>query len=401
LVVVVLALFLAAVAGRAPLLHVEYESAIPNEYIVVFHENSTAELRDLHVTELINKFIRKDFEKIISVFDIGTFIGFSAVLTKQTLVLELLHPYVKYIEANIIMTAFDETATQTGATWGIDRVDQAGLPLSTTYSYYVSAGTGVTAYVIDTGILITHNEFQGRAVWGYNAVGDGVNSDGNGHGTHVAGTIGGLTYGLAKKVTLIAVKVLNSSGSGTLAGVVDGINWCTKHHTDRGRDARSVANMSLGGGATASLDDAVAASTAAGVIHVVAAGNDNQNACNYSPARAPSALTVGATTNTDNRASFSNIGTCVDLFAPGNLITSSWIGSNTATSTISGTSMAAPHVAGAVAAHLGHLLANGELIPPTPAAVDLFIKDAATKGAVIGPGTGSPNNLLYSPYTDF
>jgi len=401
LFLVVLALCLTLAACRASLENVGIESAIPDEYVVVFHPNSSVQIRDKHVEGLLKRFIRKDFEKIIAKFDIGTLIGYAAVLTPETLAVELEHPNVARIEANIMMYALDDTVTQPGATWGIDRVDQASLPLTGQYSYYASAGQGVTAYVIDTGIHISHTEFEGRASWGANFVTGEGETDGNGHGTHVAGTIGGRIYGLAKKVTLVAVKVLSAGGSGTLAGVVQGIDWVTKNHVDRGRDARSVVNLSLGGSATTTLDDAVENSVAAGVIHAIAAGNSNANACSYSPARAPSAITVGATTNTDARASFSNIGNCLDIFAPGNAITSSWIGSNTATNTISGTSMAAPHVAGAVALHLGHLLSEGELVPPPAADVDSYIKESATKGIVTSPGTGSPNNFLFSPHIDF
>jgi len=298
------------------------------------------------------------------------------------------------------MTAFEGYQTQTAVpSWGLARTDKRALPFGTTYSYFTSSGAAVTAYVIDTGILLTHSQFGTRATFGFSSITGEANSDLNGHGTHVAGTIGGSTYGLAKNVNLVAVKVLSGAGSGTTAGVIAGVDWTTKHHTDRGRDARSVANMSLGGGASTTLDDSVTNSIAAGISYAIAGGNNNgASACNYSPARVATAITVGATANTDARASFSNIGTCTSIFAPGQNIVSSYIGSNTASSTLSGTSMAAPHVAGVVAVHLGNRLADGEAVPPTPAQVKSWITSVGTPGVVGNPGTGSPNILLYSPY---
>jgi len=336
-------------------------------------------------------------KKIINVFDIGILIGYSAVLSKETLALELEHPNIRYIEGDQVVTLSDTTATQSPATWGIDRTDQEHLPLSNSYTYWASGGEGVFAYIIDTGILLTHTEFSGRAVWGFNSVTNEGDFDGNGHGTHVAGTIGGSIYGLAKKATLVAVKVLNSAGSGSWAGVVAGVDYVTREHARRA--GRSVANMSLGGGATPTLDTAVEQSIAAGVHHVVAAGNSGDNACYYSPARVPGAVTAGATGRTDTRTSWSNFGNCVDIFAPGESITSAWIGSNTATSTISGTSMASPHVAGAIVQYLGHLIADNRG-NPSPVDVDIWIKNVATDGKVINPGSGSPTRLLYSPFSD-
>jgi len=297
------------------------------------------------------------------------------------------------------------TKTETGLAaglWGLTRVDERVRSESpNSYTYWESAGAGVTAYVIDTGILISHTDIVGRATYGANFIVGETDPDGNGHGTHVAGTIGGTKYGLAKNVELVAVKVLSAGGSGSWTGVIDGINWVTKHHQGRGRDARSVANMSLGGGKTPTVDTAVEQSVAAGVNHVVAAGNSAADACNSSPSGVLSAISVGATDSNDARASFSNYGECVDTFAPGVNILSSWIGtSNSATSTISGTSMAAPHVAGAVAVYLSHALAEGVPTPPIPNQVHLWVRDIATKGLVGNPGTGSPNNLLYSPYSD-
>ncbi|HLM45462.1 MAG TPA: S8 family peptidase, partial [Myxococcaceae bacterium] len=251
-----------------------------------------------------------------------------AVRMPEARVRELLKdPRVQYIEENGYVQAI---GTQTGATWGIDRVDQTSLPLNQTYNYNFD-GTGVHAYIIDTGVKLAHAEFTGRMGNGFDAVTSGGTADDcNGHGTHVAGTTAGTTYGVAKNATVHPVRVLGCTGSGTNAGVIAGMDWVTSNHVKP-----AVANMSLGGGASQSTDDAVQRMFAAGVTVAVAAGNDNSNACNYSPARAANAITVGSTTNTDARSSFSNFGTCLDIFAPGSNITSAWYTSNTATNTIS------------------------------------------------------------------
>ena len=280
--------------------------------------------------------------------------------------------------------------TQTGATWGIDRIDQPGLPLSTTYDY-VSTGLGVTAYVIDTGINIAHTDFGGRAVNGWDFIGkDQTAEDCNGHGTHVAGTIGGTTYGVAKQVTLVAVRVLDCNGSGSFSGVIAGIDWVTGVHA---AGAPAVANMSLGGGAYKPVDTAVANSIADGVVYAVAAGNSNADACRYSPARTPAAITVAATTMTDARATYSNYGRCVDINAPGSSITSAWSTSVTATNTISGTSMATPHVAGAAARYLQQFPSS------TPTEVRDALYVGASRDVVTGiskrPYNSTPNRLLY------
>jgi subtilisin family serine protease len=303
-------------------------------------------------------------------------------------------PGVVSVERDQVVTA---DGTQQGAPWGLDRTDQRDLPLSTAFSY-TATGAGVTAYVIDTGINAAHTDFGGRAVSGFDAVDGGAADDCNGHGTHVAGTVGGTTYGVAKGVRLVGVRVLGCDGSGTTAGVVAGIDWVTANHA---AGAPAVANMSLGGGASTAIDTAVANSVADGVSYAVAAGNGNasgvaQDACASSPARVPAALTVGATDRTDRAASFSNHGTCVDLLAPGVGITSAWHTGPTATNTISGTSMATPHVAGVAALYLQGAPAA------SPAAVASAVTQTATTGRVTMSRTavraGTPNRLLFSSY---
>jgi subtilisin family serine protease len=309
--------------------------------------------------------------------------GFSAKLNKKALDAVRADPSVAFVEADQVFTI---DTTQTGATWGLDRIDQRPLPLNGTYTY-TPTGQGVTAYIIDTGVRTTHTQFGGRAVSGFDAVDGGAADDCNGHGTHVAGTVGGATYGVAKAVRIVAVRVLDCSGSGTTAGVVAGIDYVTSTH-QAGQPA--TANMSLGGGVSTALDQAVRNSIADGVTYALAGGNDNANACNTSPARVTEAITVGATTSTDARASYSNYGTCLDVFAPGSSITSSWSTSDTATNTISGTSMATPHVTGVAA------LALQGTPAASPAQIRDTIANSATTGVVTNPGSGSPNRLLYA-----
>jgi len=269
--------------------------------------------------------------------------------------------------------------------WGLDRVDQRQRPLDSRYGY---AGTAdnVNVYVIDTGIRTSHADFGGRARSGWDFIGNDADAtDCNGHGTHVAGTVGGAAYGVAKGVRLIGVRVLDCNGYGTISGVVAGIDWVTANAVKP-----AVANMSLGGGASSAIDAAVNNSINSGVTYVVAAGNESTNACNRSPARVPAAITVGATTNTDARPSYSNFGRCLDIFAPGSGITSAWYTSDTASASLTGTSMASPHVAGAAA------LVLSRNPSATPAQVRDTIVGQGTTGVVSNAGSGSPNVLLYT-----
>lgn len=351
-------------------------TAIPDHYIVQVRDNADAVGAAVAAAQS-GAVVKQVFTNAVD--------GFAAQLAPKALAKVRADPRVVGVERDQVVQV---SADQHGATWGLDRIDQRSLPLSGTYGYnYTSAG--VKAYVIDTGIRLDHADFGGRAIAGVDEVG-GVSptaNDCNGHGTHVSGTIGGATYGVAKAVTLVAVRVLDCNGSGSISGVIAGIDWVTANHLP-GQPA--VANMSLGGGASSALDSAVARSVADGVTYAVAAGNSTADACSASPARAPSAITVGATGSNDTRAYFSNYGSCVDVFAPGLNIKSDWRTSRTATNTISGTSMASPHVAGVAALILA---ASPNL---TPAQVTSALLARATVGVVGDRRTGSPNRLLYS-----
>lgn len=353
---------------------------IANHYIVVLDDAVVGEKGAYSIAPYIAEDMASSYSgKVEHVYQ-HALNGFSVEMSEKDAEALSQDFRVKFVEEDGMMYA---TATQTNPPWGLDRIDQRNRPLSGTYTYNWT-GSGVRVYVIDTGIRTTHTQFGGRASNVFDAFG-GNGADCNGHGTHVSGTVGGSTYGVAKSALLRGVRVLDCNGSGSTSGVIAGVDWVTNNHINP-----AVANMSLGGGASAALDTAVNNLSNSGVTIAVAAGNSNANACNSSPARAANAITVGSTTTTDARSSFSNFGTCVDLFAPGSGILSSWFSSNTATATLSGTSMASPHVAGAAALYK----------QANPSASATTIRNAlvnnATTNVISNVGTGSPNRLLYT-----
>lgn len=362
-------------AAPAPALGTVYgadaATAVPGSYIVMLdHKADKAKLAKQYGGKL-----ERNYSSAINGFSAG---GLSPTEAKRLAA----DPAVSKVVQN---KKFHIDATQDNPpSWGLDRIDQTETAGDNAYTYPDSAGEGVTAYVIDTGVRTTHNEFEGRAESGYDAVDDDDSADdGNGHGTHVAGTIAGATYGVAKKAKIVAVRVLDDSGSGTTEQVVAGIDWVTAHH-----EGPSVANMSLGGGADEALDSAVQKAIASGVTFAVAAGNDSSDASETSPARVPEAITVASSTVDDEQSSFSNYGSIVDIYAPGSDITSSWNDSDDGSNTISGTSMATPHVVGAAAVYLsGHPDA-------TPAEVATALTDGATPDAISNATEGTPNKLL-------
>lgn len=401
-------LYLPVVAGGAS---AQAGDVIPGQYIVVLKDREARAAAGLMETEaaVADRLAAAYGGQVMYVYD-AALSGFAVRLPDEAAVMLASDANVAYVEQDRVVTvpepmggdmiedsqdsgaveddlsaAATDAITQSNPVWGLDRIDQRYPPLNSKYVYSVTT-TGVHAYIIDTGILDTHTQFTGRIGNGFTAISDGNGSvDCNGHGTHVAGTVGGTTYGVAKRVTLHPVRVLGCGGNGSTAGVIAGINWVTANVVKP-----AVANMSLGGGLSFALRTAVERSVAAGVVYVVAAGNDDKDACQFSPANVPVAITVGATAVGDVRASFSNWGNCLDIFAPGAGIKSAWYTSASATNTISGTSMASPHVAGVIALYL-----KGKPTA-TPAQATSWLLAQATPGLVANAKNGSPNLFLYN-----
>ncbi|OCY53917.1 S8 family peptidase [Acinetobacter pittii] len=356
----------------------EAKGIIKNQYIVILNKDVGSS------NEFAQGIAKQHGGEVLQTYD-AVLKGFAIYLPDVvgTAFVEAMkkNPKVVSVENDTIMKI--DATTQSNPDWGLDRIDQKNLPLDSAYSY-LQTGSGTTAYIVDTGILSTHQQFSGRVLSGYTAISDGNGTnDCHGHGTHVAGTVGGSTYGVAKNVSLVPIRILGCDGSGASSNVIAGLDWILKN----GKKP-AVVNMSLGGEANASLDSAVENLFNNSYVMVVAAGNSNTDACSSSPARVSKAITVAATDSTDTRASYSNYGSCVDIFAPGSQINSSWIGSNTATKVLNGTSMATPHVVGVVA----------EMLQSTPTATPQTISNnllnQASNNVVKNP-SGSPNRLLY------
>lgn len=406
------------------------QNSFANSFIIILKDTVSDEAFEFHklwVSDIqtesfasLNAAQRSEFDQTIEslhfsseagginhVFNLPGLRGYSGFFTADVINLLRRSKDVAVIELDSVVHAID-AETQEGAPWGLSRISHRkalGLGDYNKYLYDTDAGKGVTAYVIDTGVNVNHEQFGGRAVWGATIPSDDTDTDGNGHGTHCAGTIGSKDYGVSKKAKIVAVKVLKSNGSGTMADVVKGVEFAANAHIKEAKEAKSgfkgsTANMSLGGGKSPALDLAVNAAVKAGLHFAVAAGNDNADACNYSPAAAENAITVGASTLSDGRAYFSNYGKCVDIFAPGLNILSTYIGSDTATAILSGTSMASPHVCGLLTYFLSLAPTSDSMFSTadiTPKQLKENIIKFGTKNALSSiPSDGTPNTLIYN-----
>ncbi|KAL4797530.1 peptidase S8/S53 domain-containing protein [Aspergillus venezuelensis] len=410
----------------APVLSSTNAKEIPDSYIVVFKKHVDTDaasahhswVQDIHEqqaggrSDLKKRFLGFEFgfgeefyDGLKGTFNIaGSLMGYSGHFHEDTIEEIRNHPDVEYIERNSEVHTMEDTSVEKNAPWGLARIshrDRLSFGTFSKYLYASEGGEGVDVYTIDTGINIEHDDFEGRATWGKTIPSGDADEDGNGHGTHCSGTIAGSKYGVAKKANLFAVKVLRSSGSGTMADVVQGVEWAVESHlkrTKKGSAKGSVANMSLGGGKSKTLEDAVNAGVEAGLHFAVAAGNDNADACSYSPAAAEKAVTVGASTLADERAYFSNYGKCTDIFAPGLNILSTWIGSKKAVNTISGTSMASPHIAGLLAyfVSLQPSKDSAFAVDFTPEKLKKDIISIATQGALTDIPSDTPNFLAWN-----
>ncbi|CAG8715465.1 7310_t:CDS:2 [Dentiscutata erythropus] len=408
-------------SNLAPLVSSRNAEVIPDQYIVVFKNQLPKERVSYH-HDCIRNFVEEEnlklakrgiLDKLIHgishIYDFKTFKGYAGRFTKDVLNKIRQSDEVAWIEKDQVVYASD---IQRNAPWGLARISHRPALTFSNYNKYLydpRGGEGVTVYVIDTGINVNHTDFEGRAVWGATIPENDEDIDGNGHGTHVAGTIAGKRYGVAKKAKVVAVKVLRSNGSGTMSDVIKGVEFAAEAHQREEENARkngrrfkgSGANMSLGGGRSKALDMVVDGAVDVGLNFAVAAGNDNRDACDYSPAASQNSITVGASTIGDERAWFSNHGSCVDVFGPD--VTSAWIGSRTATNTISGTSMASPHVAGLIA-YLLALQPDNESeffsTPITPKVLKDLIIELSTKNALAKLPANTDNYLIFNNFNE-
>jgi len=414
--------------GVAPLISSSNSVEVPDSYIVVFKKHVTEAAASSHhswvkgthaASESSRTELRKRsqfplttdiFEGLKHTYNIaGSFLGYSGHFDDEVIEQVRRHPDVEYVEKDSVVHTLGDTEgeTEKNAPWGLARISHRkslGFSDFNKYLYAADAGEGVDVYVIDTGTNTEHVDFEGRAHWGKTIPANDADEDGNGHGTHCSGTVAGTKYGVAKKANVYAVKVLRSNGSGTMADVVKGVEWAANAHTEKAKKGKkgfkgSAANMSLGGGKSPALDRAVNGAVDAGIHFAVAAGNDNADSCNYSPAAAEQAITVGASALDDSRAYFSNYGKCNDIFAPGLSILSTWIGSKYATNTISGTSMASPHIAGLLAYYLSLQPASDSeyaVAEITPKKLKESIISIATEGALSDVPSDTKNVLAWN-----